>query len=202
MFGVIGYMPTYLQMVTGVDATQAGLLMVPMMGSLLVASVVSGQVVSRTGRYKMFPIAGAPILAVGLALLSTLQVDSATWLMCTYLGIVGPSLGLALQILILVVQNSFPVTIVGTATASINYFRQVGVTVGSAIVGSIFASRLTSLITERLAALGTGGGTIGSGLNSFTPATVNSLPDAIRTPIVESYNEALLRSSSTWCRSH
>ncbi|MEU1301528.1 MDR family MFS transporter [Streptomyces shenzhenensis] len=190
MFGVISYMPTYIQMVTGVDATVAGLLMIPMMGGLLVASIGSGQVVSRTGRYKLFPVVGAAVMGVGLILLSTMEVGTETWVMCTYLAVMGIGIGLAQQLLTLIVQNSFPGSVVGTATASNNYFRQVGATVGSAIVGSIFASRLTALLTDRLSARG--GSEADGGTNSLTPAVVNGLPDAIRVPIVESYNEALL----------
>ncbi|WP_433063116.1 MDR family MFS transporter [Dactylosporangium sp. CS-033363] len=190
MFGVISYMPTYIQMVTGVDATVAGLLMIPMMGGLLVASIGSGQVVSRTGRYKLFPIAGAAVMGAGLVLLSTLRVDTATWVMCTYLAVMGIGIGLAQQLLTLIVQNSFPAAIVGTATAANNYFRQVGATVGAAIVGSVFAARLSDLLTEKLSGLG--GTNAGGSANSLTPAAVDHLPAAIRTPIVASYNEALL----------
>lgn len=190
MFGVVSYMPTYIQMVTGATATVAGLLMIPMMAGLLVASVGSGQVVSRTGRYKRFPIIGAAVMGVGLVLLSTMQVSTATWIMCAYLAVMGVGIGLAQQLLTLIVQNSFPGKVVGTATAANNYFRQVGATVGSAIVGSIFASRLADLLTKNLS--GVGGSDVGGNTNSFTPAAVNDLPDAIRTPIVESYNDALL----------
>lgn len=190
MFGVISYMPTYIQMVTGVDATVAGLLMIPMMGGLLVASIGSGVAVSRTGRYKMFPIVGAAVMGLGLFLLSTMQVDTATWVMCTYLAVMGVGIGLAQQLLTLIVQNSFPASIVGTATAGNNYFRQVGATVGSAVVGSIFATNLTILIADKLS--GMPGIGAGGGVKSLTPAIVNALPDPIRILIVESYNEALL----------
>ncbi|MGW0036797.1 MDR family MFS transporter [Gordonia sp. NPDC003376] len=189
MFGVISYMPTYIQMVTGVNATVAGLLMMPMMAGLLVASVGSGAAVSRTGRYKMFPIIGAAVMGIGLFLLSTMAVDTPTWVMCTYLGIMGIGIGLAQQLLTLIVQNSFPASIVGTATAGNNYFRQVGATVGSAVVGSIFATNLTRLITDKLG--GVGAGTEGS-VNSLTPGIVNGLPEPTRGLVVESYNEALL----------
>lgn len=188
MFGAVGYMPTYLQMVTGATATTAGLLMIPMMGGLLVASLMAGQFVSRTGRYKMLPIVGSLVTGLGLALLSTLKVDSPTALICGYLAVLGIGVGMAMQLLVLIVQNAFPVSQVGTATAATNYFRQVGATLGSAVVGSVFVVRLTSLLTERLPE--TAGG--GSGSNSLTPAVVNALPDAVRLPIIESYNEALL----------
>lgn len=188
MFGVIGYIPTYLQMAAGVTATEAGLLMIPMMGGLLLISVLTGQLISKTGRYKLIPIVGSVILAVGLLLLSTLRADSPTYLICLFLAVVGIGLGASLQVLTLVAQNSFPLSMVGTATASNNYFRQVGATLGSAVVGSVFSSRLVSFIAEKLP---NGAGTA-DGTSSFTPTLVASLPDAVRLPIIESYNEALV----------
>lgn len=193
MFGALGYMPTYIQMVTGVSATVAGMLMIPMMGGLLVASVASGQAVTRTGRYKVFPIVGSIVIGVGLALLSTLHVESPTWLICVYLGVLGIGIGLAMQLLTLIVQNEFPGRIVGTATASSNYFRQVGATLGSAVVGSIFASRLITLLSEKLAGTDIAtGGDADAFRKHLTPAGVAALPDAVREPIIHAYNEALL----------
>ena len=188
MFGAIGYMPTYLQMATGATATEAGFLMIPMMGALLVTSIGTGQLVSRTGKYKLPPIIGSVILAVGMWLLSTVKVDTPIFEICVALAVIGLGLGSSMQILTLVVQNSFPHRMVGTATASNNYFRQVGGSLGPAVVGSVFAARLTSLLAERLPQAGSGGG---SG-NSLTPAAVSDLPDALRLPIILSYNEALM----------
>ena len=186
MFGAMSYLPTYLQMATGATATIAGLLMVPMMGSLMVVSVISGIHVSRTGRYKWLPIAGSIALAASMVLLSTMTVDTPVWLICSYIGLMGVGLGASMQILVLVVQNSFPITEVGTATAANNYFRQVGASLGSAVVGSVFATRLTSLLSDRLPSGGSGSST-----NSFTPDAVKHLPPAIRQAVVESYNDAL-----------
>ncbi|MFQ4147536.1 MDR family MFS transporter [Arthrobacter sp. LAPM80] len=188
MFGAIGYMPTYMQMATGYSATQAGLLMIPMMACMLVTSVIIGRRVSATGRYKMAPIVGSAILGVALVLLSTIHADSPIYLICVYLGVMGIGLGASMQILTLVAQNSFPLKFVGTATAGQNYFRQVGATLGSAVVGAMFASRLKSMIAEKLP---TGSGAPGGG-NSFTPHLVNSLPEPIKNLIIESYNEALI----------
>ena len=150
MFGALAYMPTYLQMVAGVDATRAGLLMIPMMGALLVTAIGSGRAVTRTGKYKHFPIIGSVFIGASLGLLSTLTVATPLWLVCTYLAFMGIGLGLTMQILILVVQNSFPLAMVGTATASNNYFRQIGASLGAAIVGSLFTARLVTLLGERL----------------------------------------------------
>ncbi|WP_426625683.1 MDR family MFS transporter [Leifsonia sp. McL0607] len=188
MFGTIAYTPTYLQMVTGVNATQAGLLMVPMMAALLVSSVASGQIVSRTGRYKWAPIAGTLTTAVGLFLLSTMSATTAVWVTCLYLAVMGLGLGLCMQNLILVVQNTFPNSMVGTATATNNYFRQIGSSLGAAIVGTVFTSRLADLLTQRLSA---GGSAAAGASNEFTPGSVKHLPAAIRDIIVASYADAL-----------
>ena len=187
MFGAMSYLPTYLQMATGASATVAGMLMIPLMGSLLVVSIVAGIYVSRTGRYKWLPIAGSAALAISMVLLSTMTVGTPVWLICFYIGIMGVGLGATMQLLVLVVQNSFHISEVGTATAANNYFRQVGASLGSAVVGSVFAARLSRLLAERLPS----GDESAGGSNSLTPDAVKSFPDAIRLPIVESYNDAL-----------
>ncbi|WP_082487284.1 MDR family MFS transporter [Leifsonia sp. Root112D2] len=188
MFGALAYLPTYLQMVTGANATQAGFLMIPMMAALLISSIGSGQIVSKTGRYKWAPILGTAIVAVALFLLSTMTAGMPIWVICAYLAIMGLGLGLSMQILVLIVQNSFPIAQVGTATASNNYFRQIGASLGSAIVGSLFASRLATLLTERMPA--GAGGQSGSS-NSFTPQIVAKLPSAVKDIIIGAYNDAL-----------
>ncbi|WP_228375057.1 MFS transporter [Demequina iriomotensis] len=188
LFGVIGYMPTYLQMVASVDATEAGLLTAPMMLVMLVTSTATGFVVSRTGRYKWYPVAGSVLIAIALYLLSTLAFDTSIWVTVCYLALLGLGLGLSMQIIVLMVQNAFPLRIVGTATAANNYFRQVGASLGTAVVGSMFTTRLLDLLAERLPAdaLASGGGS-----NSLTPAAVAELPDQIHDVIVGAYNDAL-----------
>lgn len=187
MFGAMAYMPTYLQMVTGVSATNAGLMMIPMMAALLVSSIGSGIIVSKTGRYKWFPVAGTSIVILSLFLLSTMQPDLPIWVLCSYLGVMGLGLGLSMQILVLIVQNTFPLKEVGTATAGNNYFRQIGASIGSAIVGSLFTVRLTELLSERMPQAS--GAAANS--NSFTPDLVAHMPPEIRDVIVGSYNDAL-----------
>jgi EmrB/QacA subfamily drug resistance transporter len=187
MFGAIGYLPTYLQMSTGVNATEAGLLMIPMMSGLLGASVVCGRLVSQSGKYKRYPTMGAAVMGAGLALISTTHVDSPLWLVCGAMAVLGAGIGMGMQILVLIVQNAFPSSVVGTATAATNYFRQVGASIGSAVVGSVFAARLVTLLGERLPATSRAADT-----NALTPAAVRALPDGLRLPIVEAYNEALL----------
>lgn len=108
IFGALAYLPTYPQMVTGANATKAGFLMIPMMAALLVTSIVSGQLVSTTGRYKALPAIGTDLVGVSLVLLSTMTPGLAIWQLCSYLAVMGVGLGLSVQILILIAQNSFP----------------------------------------------------------------------------------------------
>jgi len=186
MFGAMAFLPTYLQMVTGSSATKAGLLMVPMMLAMLLTSVLTGFAIARTGTYKWYPVVGMALVAVGLLLLSTMTPGLAVWVICAYTAIMGVGLGMTMQNLILIVQNSFPIKVVGTATSSNNYFRQIGASVGSAVVGSLFATNLAHLLTQRLPAAGGAGDT-----GSFTPDLVHSLPDQVREIIVGAYNDAL-----------
>ena len=187
MFGAIGYLPTYLQMTFGASATDSGLLMIPMMGGLLITSVVTGNLVTKYGRYKWMPITGSLIVAAGLALLGTITPGTPLWLFCCFIGVLGIGLGMSMQILVLIVQNSFPNSQVGTATASNNYFRQIGASLGASLVGSLFTMRLADELTSRLSSAGG----VAGGMNSLTPDAVRHLPAAVREQIIAAYNEAL-----------
>ncbi|MDO8381685.1 MAG: MDR family MFS transporter [Microbacterium sp.] len=186
MFGTLAYLPTYLQMVTGVNATVSGFMLIPMMAGMMITTITMGQLAARTGRYKWMPIASMIVLGAGMWLLSTMQVDTPLPFVLAYLFVMGIGIGFGFQILVLIVQNSFPDRMVGTATAGNNFFREIGASVGSAIVGAMFTSRLTELLAERLPAGGTGGDN-----NALTPAAVADLPDAIRDVVVGAYNDAL-----------
>ncbi|REE04719.1 MDR family MFS transporter [Citricoccus muralis] len=188
MFGALGYMPTYLQMSFGLEASVAGLMMIPMMGAMLITSTVSGQLVSKYGKYKWYPVVGAFIIAISMGLLSLMDPHQPVWVACTYLGLLGIGLGLSMQILVLVVQNTFPISMVGTATASNNYFRQIGATLGSSLVGSLFAARLANLFTERLPA--DGAGQMGSA-ESLTPDVIAGLPEPLHDTVITAYSDAL-----------
>ncbi len=187
MFGTIAYLPTYLQMVTGVGATESGLMLLPMVLGLMTAAIATGQLAARTGRYRWMPIAGMVVLGIALWLLSTLTVGTALAVTLSYFFVLGAGIGLGMQILVLVVQNSFPDSQVGTATAASNFFREIGASIGGAVVGALFSSRLTDLLAERMPATGAGAGDV----NSLTPSAVADLPDALRDVIVGAYNDAL-----------
>lgn len=131
------------------------------------------------------PILGLVVMAVALALMSTLTTSSSVTLIVLYLFLVGVGIGLGQQILVLIVQNAFPDSEVGTATAANNFFREIGASLGGAAVGAIFTSRLTSLLAERLPS----GSTVD--VNSLTPASLKTFTDAVRTVVVGAYNDAL-----------
>ncbi|MCK7638039.1 MFS transporter [Corynebacterium sp. P7202] len=199
MFGALAYMPTYLQMVHSMSPTEAGLMMVPMMFGLMGTSITVGARVSRTGRYRIYPIVGMTLTGIALWLLSDLSYDSSLIRVGGYLFILGMGLGCAMQILVLVVQNSFPISVVGTATAANNFFRQIGGATGSALVGGIFVSNLSGILGDRLpgalAELGDGAAETaakisGHGAN-LTPALVQTLPEPVRVAVDTAYNDAL-----------
>jgi EmrB/QacA subfamily drug resistance transporter len=191
MFGVIAYMPSYLQMVTGLSATRAALLLVPMTVGVMSTALTTGALATRTGRYKWMPIAGCVVVGVSLVLLSTLTVTSSLWITGLYLFLFGAGIGLSMQILVLIVQNSFPITEVGTATAANNFFREIGASLGSAVVGTLFTNRLLSLLADGLSS--TSGKASGTPLdsNTITPALVHQLPAAVKAVVVGAYNQAL-----------
>jgi EmrB/QacA subfamily drug resistance transporter len=188
--GVIIYMPSYLQMVTGLSATKSGLLLVPLTVGILIASLGSGAIASKTGRYKWMPPMSGFLIALSLYLLSTLTPATHVWVACAYMFVFGVGNGFGFQILNLIVQNSFPVTEVGTATGAHSFFRQIGASLGSAVVGTLFTSRLVDLLAERVGPIG-GGASEATDPNSLTPTMVAQLPENTRNAIVSSYNEAL-----------
>ncbi len=188
MFAVIGYLPTYLQMVYGVSATESGLLLIPMVVGIMGTALPSGQLISRTGRYKIYPIIGTVLLGVAALLLSTLSVDTSLWTVGTYILLFGAGLGLIMQNVVLAVQNDFPAAAVGTATSSNNFFREIGATLGSAAVGAIFTSRLTDQLATRFS--GDAAGAIGN-TDSLTPAAVHALPTAVQDAVIAAYQHAL-----------
>ncbi len=144
MFGSVTFLPLYFQTVDASTPTEAGLRLVPMMGGLLVMSIVSGRLISRTGRYRVFPIAGTALMALGLLLLSRLDVGTSTAASAVYLLVLGLGLGSVTQVLVLAVQNAVDYKVMGAATSGVTLFRGIGGSVGAAVFGAIFTSRLTS----------------------------------------------------------
>ncbi len=187
MFGAIVFIPLYLQLVYGATATGSGLRMVPLMAGLLAASVGSGQIISRRGRYRVFPIAGTAILAIGMFLLSRLGVDTAPWLASAYMLVVGIGIGLVMQVLVLVVQNDAAPSDIGVVTSTATFFRSVGGSFGVAIFGSVFASRLSDQLAKLPSAVTS---RLGSGVH-IDPAQARQLPPEIHTAFLNAFAHSL-----------
>jgi EmrB/QacA subfamily drug resistance transporter len=150
MFGSIIYVPVFAQGVLGVGATESGLILMPMMLGLIVVGIVAGYLVTRTGRYKELMLLGTAVLGVGVWMLSRLGVESSEWELTTAIAVMGTGLGLAMQQYTLVVQNAVPRSSLGVATASLQFFRNVGNTVGIAVFGAVMTSGLAGAIAGHL----------------------------------------------------
>lgn len=144
MFGAITYLPMFLQQVLGATATESGLRMLPMMIGLLLTSMGSGQIISKTGKYKIFPILGCGIFAVGLYLLSTMTAHTSVMISSVYMFVLGFGLGLVMQVLVLAVQNAVQYRDLGAATSGATFFRSIGSSVGVSVFGAVFAGQLSS----------------------------------------------------------
>ncbi|MGW7239463.1 MFS transporter [Streptomyces sp. NPDC054804] len=190
LFGAASYLPTFLQMVDGASATESGLLMLPMMGGIVGASIVSGQLISHTGHYRIFPVLGGGLSVVGMGLLSRLEVDTPRWQYSIWMAVLGAGIGMVMPVLVLAVQNSVRPADLGTATSANNYFRQIGGSVGAAVFGTLFADRLTDALHKRLPAHA------GARLpdpESLTPQLVHALPPALRDAYIRAYADAMPR---------
>ncbi|MFE9986816.1 MFS transporter [Streptomyces sp. NPDC005381] len=190
LFGAASYLPTFLQMVDGASATESGLLMLPMMGGIVGASIVSGQLISRTGRYKLFPILGGALSVIGMWLLSHLEVDTPRLHYSLWMAVLGAGIGMVMPVLVLAVQNSVRPADLGTATSANNYFRQIGGSVGAAIFGTMFANRLADALAERLPARA---GAPAGEAESITPQLVHAMPAALRDQYIGAYADAMPR---------
>ncbi len=193
LFGAASYLPSFLQMVEGATATESGLLMLPLMGGIVIASVVSGQLISRTGHYKIYPVAGGAVSVLGMWLLSRMDVDTPRLQHSLWQAVLGTGIGLVMPVLVLAVQNSVRPADLGTATSAHNYFRQIGGSVGAAVFGTLFASRLDDALGDRLAGVLSGGTTTLPPAESITPQTVHTLPPAVRDAYIQAYADAMPR---------
>ncbi len=189
LFGVISYLPLFLQLAGGASATSSGLTMLPLMGGLLVASLGSGQMISRTGHYRWFPITGTAIATVGMYLLSTMSATTPKIVTMAYMVVLGVGIGLVMQVLILAAQNASQRRDLGVTTSTVSFFRSIGGSVGIAVFGSIFNRELASRLGENvpssaLAKVPT---------HSLSVKLIDALPEALRHGFVLSFAEALTR---------
>lgn len=190
MFGAMTYLPTFLQVVHDITPTMSGVHMLPMVFGLLITSTASGQIVSRTGRWKVFPLAGTALTAVGLLLLHNLDENSSTWLMSAYFFVFGAGLGLVMQVLVLVAQNSVSYQDLGVATSGATFFRSIGSAFGVAIFGTIFANRLTGQLTDALAGQSLPSG-VDAGRLAADPRAIGQLPADLRPGVLGAYSTSI-----------
>ncbi|NVN48374.1 MDR family MFS transporter [Mycolicibacterium hippocampi] len=185
MLGALTFLPTFMQFVDGVSATESGLRTLPMVGGLLLTSMGSGVLVSRTGRYKIFPVVGTAVMMLGFVLLS--QMDATTPLLqqSVYLFILGAGIGLCMQVLILIVQSTAAFSDLGVATSGVTFFRTIGSSFGAAIFGSLFANFLGGRVTSALTASGA------PPEAAESPQVLHQLPPDVAGPIVAAYADSL-----------
>jgi EmrB/QacA subfamily drug resistance transporter len=191
MFAAIGFVPTFLQMASGTSAAASGLLMIPMMVGVMGTSIGSGIAISKTGKYKMYPLVGTLTMAAAMALMTTLAGDTPIWLICTFLFIFGAGMGLIMQVVVLVVQNAVPADQLGAATSTNNYFREVGASLGTAVFGTLFTTRLSERLTDVFLSSGADAGSAAEATATIDPAKMAQLPDSLQDGIVNAYADAL-----------
>src|SRR5882757_5269871 len=185
MLGALTFLPTFMQFVDGVSATTSGLRTLPMVAGMLITSIGSGNIVGRTGRYKVFPVAGTAIMAVAFVLLSQMDAATPTWQQSLYLFVLGTGIGLCMQVLILVVQNTSSFADLGVATSGVTFFRTIGSSFGAAIFGSLFANFLASRIGPALLASGA------PPAAAQSPQVLHQLPHDVAAPIINAYADSL-----------
>lgn len=193
MFSALAFLPTFLQMSTGVGVTQSGYLLLPMMAGVMLTAIGSGIAITKTGRYKIFPVAGLAITTVGMVWLTRITGDMSMWLFGAMIFVLGAGMGLVMQTIVLAVQNAVDPHELGTATSANNFFREIGAAVGVAVFSTMFTSRLIEQVTDVFAGVPAGSGGEASGL---TPDVVQQLPEPFKTGVIDAYASSL--SSSFW----
>jgi MFS family permease len=184
LFGAITYLPLYLQVTKGSSPTISGLQLLPLMGGVLVTSIASGQLITRLGRYRVFPIVGTFVMSIGMFLLSRLEVTTSVWFAAIGALVLGLGLGMVMQVLVLAVQNAVDPSQMGVATSGSTLFRQIGGSIGVALFGTIFASRLHAELVTQLPA--------GTKVPDATsPAAIAHLPAGARSAFEAAFASAL-----------
>ncbi len=188
MFGAITYLPAFFQVVRGISPTISGLYLLPLMAGLLLVSITSGQLISKTGKYRFFPIAGTALMTIGLYLLHLMGVHTSTALDALYMLVLGMGIGGVMQVLVIIVQNGVPHSELGVATSGATFFRSIGGSFGTAIFGAIFANVLVGNLAKHLH-----GVSLPHGFSSAdaTPALLSHLPAAVHAGFVAGYAESI-----------
>ncbi|MEW2503067.1 MDR family MFS transporter [Amycolatopsis sp. NPDC047767] len=189
MLGALSYLPTYMQYVQGVSATSSGVRLLPMVLALLLASILSGNLVSRTGRYRVFPLVGSALMTAGLYLLSRLGPDTGFWESALYMAVLGLGIGLGMQVLTIAVQNTVDYRDLGVATSGVTFLRSIGSSFGAAIFGTVYANQLGPNLAGALAAH-----PLPPGVDpraTQVPQALHQLPPAVSQPVIAAYSDSL-----------
>ncbi len=191
MFGAIIFLPVYLQVVKGLSPTASGLALLPAIIGIFTTSISSGRLITRTGRYKRYPIIGAAVLVVSMYLLARLAVDTPYWQVALYEYLFGLGLGLTIQTIVTAVQNAVEFRDLGAATSATTFFRQMGGSIGAAVFGAVLASRLTHYLSEQLARAGISSGAGGAGVNANNVQAIQQLREPIKGIVLRAFTDAL-----------
>jgi EmrB/QacA subfamily drug resistance transporter len=198
MFGSSVFLAQYMQLARGATPTESGLLTLPMIVGLLGSSIVAGQLISRFGKWKAFVVSGAVLFVAGVALLSTIAYDTAYPLLAVFMFVFGAGVGMVMQNLVLVVQNSVRPEILGSASATVTFFRSLGGAIGVSVLGSLLASRIASLLADRqddlqaaIVKLGAAGAKVAQSLQSGAIPEVGTLPSSVRVIIESAYGQGI-----------
>jgi EmrB/QacA subfamily drug resistance transporter len=186
LFGSVTYLPLFLQVVKGASPTASGLEMLPMMAGMLVTSILSGQLISRTGRYKIFPIIGTLVMAIGLYLMSRMTAETTTQTAAMIMLLLGLGLGMVMQVLVIAVQNDVEYRDLGVATSGATLFRLVGGSLGTAVLGAVFSASLARALARVLP-----GSARVSGHGALNPETLRQLSPALRDIYIHAFTVAL-----------
>jgi EmrB/QacA subfamily drug resistance transporter len=185
MLGAMTFLPTFMQYVNGVSATTSGLRTLPMVVGMLITSTGSGTLVGRTGRYKIFPVAGTALMALAFLLMSRMDPGTSALIQSLYLVVLGAGIGLSMQVLVLIVQNTSNFEDLGVATSGVTFFRTIGSSFGAAIFGSLFSNFLKTRMGAALAASGVSPEAVSS------PGALHRQPHNVAAPIVAAYSQSL-----------
>ncbi|MCV7132378.1 MFS transporter, partial [Mycobacterium hodleri] len=185
MLGALTFLPTFMQFVDGVSATTSGLHTLPMVLGLLTMSMSSGVIVGRTGKYKIFPVLGTAVMAVGFVLLSTMGPDTSTLEQSLYLVVLGAGIGMCMQVLVLIVQNTVDFADLGVATSGVTFFRTIGSSFGAAVFGSLFNNFLKDPLADAVAKSGA------PAAAAQSPDALHALSPEMAAPIASAYADSL-----------
>ncbi|HET6952957.1 MAG TPA: MDR family MFS transporter [Acidimicrobiales bacterium] len=191
IFGVIVFLPLFLQVVTGASATNSGLLLLPVMAGTMSASILSGRVIARTGRYRAWPITGTAIGSVGMYLLSTMDAGTSRLAGSVFMFVVGFGIGMVMQVLVLAVQNAADYEDLGVVTSAVNFFRSLGGSFGIAVFGAIFAALLDSRLAELISSGALGAAGVDAEALTASPERLRQLPPEILSPVTHAMSDSI-----------